>query len=219
MDGMPSEAAPVPLPGLNPLVRRRVEEGLADWEGFWAREARKLPWFRPWDRVFQPEPPSFRWFVGGLTNLAHNALDVHLERDWGGHAALIALNERGERRVYTYAQLWHQVRQVAAALRGLGVQRGDRVALYMPTIPEAICTMLACARIGAIHMVVFAGFGSAALAQRMQLAGARVLVTADVTWRKGREVDLWGLALDALATPGCPVERVVVLPRSGPASP
>ncbi|QIA27388.1 acetate--CoA ligase [Thermaerobacter sp. PB12/4term] len=215
MDGMPSAAAPAPGPGLNPLVRRRVEEGLADWEGFWAREARKLPWFRPWDRVFQPEPPSFRWFAGGLTNLAHNALDVHLERDWGGHAALIALNERGERRVYTYAQLWHQVRQVAAALRGLGVQRGDRVALYMPTIPEAICTMLACARIGAIHMVVFAGFGSAALAQRMQLAGARVLVTADVTWRKGREIDLWGLAVDALATPGCPVERVVVLPRSG----
>ncbi|HEY8488947.1 MAG TPA: acetate--CoA ligase [Thermaerobacter sp.] len=215
MDGMPAGPAAAGLAGLNPLVWRRVEEGREDWEGFWAREARRLPWFRLWDRVFQPEPPSFRWFVGGLTNLAYNALDVHLERDWGGHAALIALNERGERQVFTYAQLAHQVRRVAAALRGLGVQRGDRVAIYMPTIPEAIATMLACARIGAIHMVVFAGFGSAALAQRLQLAGARVLVTADVTWRKGRAVDLWQLAQAALESPGCPVERAVVLARSG----
>ena len=131
----------------------------------------------------------FRWFSGGLTNLSYNCLDYHVARGRGGHAALIALDERGERSVYTYAQLLTGVRAVAAALRGLGVGRGDRVGIYMPTMPEAIMAMLAATRIGAIHLVVFAGFGSGALAERLRLAGARVLLTADVTWRKGREVD------------------------------
>ncbi|HEY8393682.1 MAG TPA: acetate--CoA ligase [Thermaerobacter sp.] len=200
---------------VHPLVRRRQREAEEDLETFWAREAEKLPWFRKWDRVFEPDPPSFRWFSGGLTNLCYNCLDAHVERGWGGHAALIAESERGERRVFTYAQLLTAVRQVAAALRALGVQRGDRVAIYMPTIPEAIMAMLACARIGAIHIVVFAGFGSAALAQRIRLSGARVLLTADATWRKGRQIRLWDLAQEALRDPDSPVERVVVLRRSG----
>jgi acetyl-CoA synthetase len=109
------------------------------------------------------------------------------------------------------------VRAVAAALRGLGVERGDRVAVYLPTIPEAVIAMLAISRIGAIHLVVFAGFGSGALAERMHLAGARVLLTADATWRKAREIDLWGIASEALRSPNSPVEHVVVLPRRGAA--
>ena len=200
---------------VNPIVKRWQQDAAADPDGFWARAAERLPWFRSWDRTFEWDPPTFRWFIGGLTNISYNAIDYQVLSGRGGHAALVAANERGERRVFTYAQVLAEVRAVAAALRGLGAQRGDRVAVYMPTIPEAIVAMLAIARIGAVHLVVFAGFGSGALAERIRLAGARVLLTADATWRKGREVDLWGIAVEALGDPDSPVERVVVLPRRG----
>lgn len=198
---------------VNPLVKRWQQDAAGDPDGFWARAAAKLPWFRPWDRAFAWDPPTFRWFSGGLTNLSYNALDHHVANGRGGHAALIAHNERGERAVYTYAQLLTEVQRVAAALRGLGVGRGDRVAVYLPTIPEAIIAMLAITRIGAVHLVVFAGFGSGALSERIRLAGAKVLLTADVTWRKGREIDLWSIASEALQDPESPIEHVVVLPR------
>src|SRR5262249_45020172 len=158
--------------------RRWQQDAAADPDAFWARAAARLPWFRPWERAFVWDPPTFRWFVGGLTNLSYNALDRHVTDGRAGHAALIAPHERGGRRAVPYAQLLADVRAIAAALRGLGVQRGDRVAIYMPTIPEAIAAMLATTRIGAIHLVVFAGFGSGALADRIRLAGARVLLTA-----------------------------------------
>ncbi|ACZ39455.1 acetate--CoA ligase [Sphaerobacter thermophilus] len=199
---------------VNPIVRRWQQEAADDHEGFWARAAEQIPWFRTWDQVFAWDPPGFRWFLGAETNLCYNALDYHVRRGWGGHAALIAENERGERRVLTYAQLLHEVERVAAALRGLGVRRGDRVGIYMPTCAEAIIAMLATARIGAIHLVVFAGFGSGALAQRLQLAGARVLLAADATWRKGRTVPLKPIVDAALDTLDGQVERVVVLRRT-----
>src|SRR5687768_6881410 len=202
---------------VNPGVRRWQQDAAADPDAFWARAARPLPWCRPWDETFVWEPPTFRWFVGGLTNIAYNCLELPVERGWGGHAALVGLNERGERRVFTYAQLLAGVEEIAAALRGLGVGRGDRVAIYMPTMPETVMSMLAAARIGAVHLVVFAGFGSGALAERIRLAGARVLLTADVTYRKGRAVDLRPIAAEAVADPESPVERVVVLNRSGDA--
>lgn len=198
---------------VSPIVKRWLDEAQSDPDRLWDRAARKLHWFRTWDQVLDWQPPTFRWFVGGLTNLSYNCLDYHVERGWGGHAALVALNEQGERRVYTYAQLLSGVEAVAAGLRGLGVQRGDRVAIYMPTTPEAIMAMLACARIGAIHLVVFAGFGSGALAERIEMAGARVLLTSDRTWRKGREVDLWTIVQEALQAPASPIEHVVLLPR------
>jgi acetyl-CoA synthetase len=198
---------------MHPVVERWRREANSDPEGFWARAARQVHWFRPWDEVFSWTPPTFRWFAGGLTNLSYNCLDYHVERGGAGRAALVAENEMGERRVYTYAQLLAGVRAVAAGLRALGVGRGDRVAIYMPTMPEAIMAMLAATRIGAVHLVVFAGFGSGALAERMRLAGARVLLTADRTWRKGREVRLWEIAREALAAPDSPVEKVVVLAR------
>ncbi|MBE3597480.1 MAG: acetate--CoA ligase [Limnochordaceae bacterium] len=197
-----------------PTVKRWLKDAEEDPEGFWAKAAEQLHWFRKWDRTYESTPPTFRWFVGGLTNLSYNAVDYHVLRGRGGHAALIAETERGERRVYTYAHLQHGIRRLAAALRGLGVRRGDRVAIYMPTGAEAIMAMLAAARIGAVHLVVFAGFGSRALAERMRLGGARVLLTADVTWRKGREVPLWDIVQEALAVPDSPVEKVVVLRRS-----
>ena len=199
---------------VNPIVRRWQQEAADDYEGFWARAAEQIPWFRTWDQVFAWDPPGFRWFIGAETNLCYNTLDHHVRRGWGGHAALVAENERGERRVLTYAQLLHEVERVAAALRGLGVRRGDRVGIYMPTCAEAIIAMLATARIGAIHLVVFAGFGSGALAQRLQLAGARVLLAADVTWRKGRTVPLKPIVDAALDTLDGQVERVVVLRRT-----
>ena len=209
---------------VSPRVRSLCRQAVEEPDAFWAAAAGKLPWFRRWETVFdwdadRPDQRGryFRWFSGGLTNLAWNCVDRHVERGWGGHAALICLNERGDQRVLTYAQLQHEVRRCAAALRGLGVGRGDRVAIYMPTCAEAIVLMLACARIGAIHLVVFAGFGAGALGDRVRLAGARALFCADLTWRKGREVPLKGIVDEALA--GAEVERVVVLRRgaAGPA--
>jgi acetyl-CoA synthetase len=198
---------------VNPIVRRLLEEAEEDPDGFWARAASELPWYRRWDRTFAPEHPSFRWFVGGETNLAHSALDHHVANGRGGHAALVYANERGERRVFTYAQLLHEVERVAAALRGLGVAKGDRITIYMPTCPEAIALMLAAVRVGAIHCVVFAGFGAKALGDRIVASGSRLVFTADVTLRKGKETRLKPIVDDALAAPGHAVESVVVLKR------
>jgi acetyl-CoA synthetase len=198
---------------VNPIVRRWLEEADEDPDGFWSRAAGELPWFRRWDRTFVWERPSFRWFVGGETNLAHNALDHHVARGRGGHAALVYANERGERRVFTYAQLLHEVERIAAALRGMGVEKGDRITIYMPTCPEAIALMLAAVRIGAIHCVVFAGFGAKALGDRVAASGSKLVFTADVTWRKGRETRLKPIVDDALVHGGATVEHVVVLQR------
>jgi len=197
----------------NPLVNGLRHRADSNPDRFWAEEAGKLHWFQPWSRVFETNPPEFKWFSGGRTNLCYNCLDRHIESGRGGHAALIYENERGERRVFTYHELWTHVRKVAAALRGLGVGKGDRVAIYMPTMPEAIMAMLACARIGAIHLVVFAGFGSGALSERIRLAGAKVLLTADTTHRKGKETSLLEIVETALREPGLPVEKIVILQR------
>ncbi|HEY1433757.1 MAG TPA: acetate--CoA ligase [Thermoanaerobaculia bacterium] len=204
---------------INPVVRRWLEDGRSDPAAFWAKAARALPWFRPWDTAFVSEPPSFRWFVGGRLNLSWCALDHHVERGRGGHAALVGLNERGERRVFTYAQLLSEVERAAAALRGMGVGRGDRVTIYMPTCPEAIILMLACVRIGAVHLVVFAGFGSGALGERIRASGSRLVFTADLTFRKGKDVALKDIVDRALAVEGHAVERVVVWRRGAAAPP
>lgn len=203
------------MESVNPIVGRWKRDATETPEVFWGRAAERIPWFRKWDRVFEWTPPTFRWYLGAQTNLSYNCLDHHVNRGWGGHAALVAENERGERRVYTYAQLLEAVKRAAAALRGMGIRKGDRVAIYMPTCPEAIVMMLAAVRIGAIHLVVFAGFGSGALADRIQLAGARAVFTADVTWRKGREVRLKEIVDQAVEAGGKSVERVVVLRRTG----
>jgi acetyl-CoA synthetase len=203
---------------VNPIVRRWRQEATEDPDAFWARAADQLPWLRKWDSVFEWERPTFRWFVGGQTNLAYNALDHHVKRGWGGHAALIYFTERGERRVYTYAMLLHEVERVAAALRGLGIQKGDRLTIYMPTCPEALMVMLATVRIGAIHSIVFAGFGAGALADRINASGSKLVFTSDITYRKGKDVPIKGL-VDAAMDIGCPtVEHVVVLERGSGAA-
>ena len=175
---------------VNPLVNRWLEEAREAPEQFWAKAAEQLHWFRPWDRVFEWDFPTFRWFLGAETNLSYNALDFHVKRGWGGHTAIVYATERGERRLFTYAQLLHEVELTAAALRGLGLQKGDRLTIYMPTCPEAIILMLATVRIGAIHSVVFAGFGAGALGDRIRASGSRAVFMGDVTYRKGKDVPL-----------------------------
>ncbi len=203
----------------SPTITQWIEDGLRNPEAFWERAAQEIPWFRKWDRLYEADPPTFRWFVGAETNIAHNALDRHVAEGNGDRDALIYFNERGDRVVFTYEQLLHEVSRVAAALRGLGVEKGDRVTLSMPTCPEAVILMLGCMRIGAIHSVVFAGFGAQALADRISASGSRVVFTADITYRKGKEIPLKPLVDDALGTGGHEVEHVVVLQRlvGGPA--
>jgi acetyl-CoA synthetase len=198
-----------------PVVRRWVDDARRDPDAFWARAAGELPWFRTWNQVFEWKPPTFRWFVGGETNLAYNAVDRHVASGWGGHTALIYFNERGDRVLYSYAQLLHEVKRLAAALRGLGIRKGDRVTIYMPTSAEAIILMLATVRIGAIHSVVFAGFGAKALGDRIEASGSRVVFTTDVAYRKGKNVELKQIVDDALNAFTNAVETVVVLSRNG----
>jgi len=216
---------------VTPVVARWIQDGLRDPDAFWERAASELHWFRRWDRVFEWNYPTFRWFIGAETNLAYNALDRHVATGRGGHAALVYLNERGERTVQTYSQLLHEVTRLSASLRGCGIGRGDRLTIYMPPCPESIALMLATVRIGAIHSVVFAGFGAKALADRIQASGSRMVFTADVTYRKGKNVQLKEIVDDALESsvvadapvPSNPpsgedgsrsVERVVVLQRT-----
>ncbi|MBM4407215.1 MAG: acetate--CoA ligase [Chloroflexi bacterium] len=195
-------------------------EALADPAAFWGRVAGDLPWFRRWDRVYVPDPPSFRWFVGGRTNLAFSALDHHVTAGHGERVALIAVDERGGDRRLTYAELLADVERTAAGLRAIGIGRGDRLTIYLPTITEAVVAMLATVRIGAIHSVVFAGFGHGALADRIVASGSRAVLTSDITYRKGNDVALLPIVRDAVTQanaemPGL-VERVVVLRRADP---
>jgi acetyl-CoA synthetase len=209
-------------------VQKMIDDARRDPEAFWDRAARELPWFRPWDQVFDMRDgsgtadavrrgvefqPAFRWFSGGRTNLAYNALDHHVAQGRGDQPALIYFNERGEQRRFTYKELRQEVERVAAALRALGIAKGDRVTVYMPTSPEAIALMLAVVRIGAIHSVVFAGFGARALSDRIVASGSRLVVTADVTYRKGKTVALKTIVDEALRVAPNAVEHVVVLER------
>src|SRR5438128_8995843 len=142
-------------------VRAWRREATDDPEGFWGRAAAQLPWFRKWDRVLDWQPPTFRWYAGGMSNLAYNAVDHHVAAGRGSHVALITENERGERKSLTYAELLQETKRVGAALRAMGIKKGDRIAIYMPTSAEAIILMLGAVRIGVVILVVFAGFARA----------------------------------------------------------
>jgi len=200
---------------ITPAVQRVLDEARRDPDAFWDHAARELPWFRTWDKVFEWTPPTFRWFIGGQTNLCHSALDHHVTAGRGGHRALIYINERGDRAVYTYAQVLDEVKRIAAALRGSGIGKGDRITVYMPTSAEAIMLMLATVRIGAIHSVVFAGFGASALGDRIAASGSKAVFTADVTYRKGKDIALLPIVEGAMKIGGATVEHVVVWQRDG----
>jgi acetyl-CoA synthetase len=182
-----------------------------DREGYWAGWAEQLDWQTKWDKVLEWEPPYAKWFVGGKLNASHNCLDRHLATK-PGKLAIVWEGEPGDVRSYTYGELHAEVSRFANALKKLGVTLGDRVAIYMPLVPEAIVAMLACARIGAAHSVVFGGFSSEALRDRIQDAGAKVLITATSGYRRGNLVPLKKLADAAVAE--CPtIEHVVVVMR------
>ena len=200
------------MAGLDPKVVAWKRAATDDPEKFWGEAAEALPWFKKWERVLEWEPPTFRWFRGGRSNLAYNCVDHHVKAGRGENVALITENERGERRTLTYAQLLDEVGRVSAALRGIGIEKGDRIAIYMPTSAEAIILMLGAIRIGAVIIVIFAGFGAGALGERVRLAGARALFATDATYRKGKDVPLKGIVDDALRDAPT-VETVVVLRR------
>ena len=190
-------------------------EASADPEEFWARFAEgELRWFRKWDRVLKWEPPHAEWFVGGKINISDNCLDRHLGTWRRNKAALIWEGEPGETRTFTYQQLHTEVCRFANVLKKLGIEKGDRVALYMPLIPELAISMLACARIGATHSVVFGGFSSTALVDRINDAQCKLVVTADGGWRRGNEVKLKPAVDEALKeTPS--VQSCIVVRRTG----
>jgi len=170
--------------------RTPYEAAARDRLAFWEERARELDWFREWDRVLEWDSPFAKWFEGGKLNAAHNCLDRHLDGWRRNKAALIWEGEPGDRRVYTYRQLHREVSRFANAMKGLGVERGDRVAIYLPMIPEAAVAMLACARIGAPHSVVFGGFSPSSLRDRILDAGAKLLITATGGYRRGSVVRL-----------------------------
>ncbi len=194
--------------------RSIYEKADADFEGFWAEQADHLTWSKRWDTVMEWNPPWVKWFVGGKLNATYNCLDRHVEAGGGDKVAYYWEGEPGEKRTITYAELLDEVSRFANALKSLGVGKGDRVAIYLGMIPELPVAMLACARIGAVHGVVFGGFASEALKDRINDAGAKVLVTSDGGYRRGSLVPLKQNADEALKD--CPtIEHVVTVRRTG----
>src|SRR6478736_6670659 len=195
----------------DPAVHAAAE---ADVEGFWAEQAGALlDWFEPWDTVLEWDLPFAKWFVGGRLNAAYNCLDRHVDAGRGDKVAYHWEGEPGDTRTITYAELLHDVAQLANALKGLGVEKGDRVNIYLGMVPELPMALLACARIGAAHSVVFGGFSSDSLRDRIQDAEAKVLITGDGAFRRGQIVPLKETA--DLVVAECPTtEKVLVLRRT-----
>ncbi|GAB3058590.1 acetate--CoA ligase [Micromonospora schwarzwaldensis] len=191
------------------------DDAAADTPAFWARQAERLTWGKRWDQVLDwSNPPFAKWFTGGELNIAYNCVDRHVEAGRGDKVAIHWVGEPGDTRTITYADLLRSVSQAANTLTGLGVTAGDRVAIYLPMIPEAVVAMLACARIGAPHSVVFGGYSVDALSTRIQDAGAKVVITADGGYRRGEPSALKPTVDDAVARCSS-VEHVLVVRRTG----
>jgi len=190
------------------------ERAKRDRLGFWAEQALALDWIAPWSQVLEWNPPHAKWFVDGKLNVAANCVDRHLEGPRRNKAAIIWEGEPGDRRVLTYWDLAREVNRCGNALRALGIKRGDRVAIYLPMIPEAAIAMLACARIGAVHSVVFGGFSAESLRDRINDANAVALITSDGGFRRGQVIPLKRFADHALAE--CPSVRNVIVVRRRP---
>ena len=188
------------------------ERARAEGPRFWERYANELHWFRRWDKVLDGKGPNARWFVGGETNISYNCLDLNLEKGRRNKAAIIWEGEQGDKRTLTYWELHRQVCKFANVLRSLGVEKGDRIAIYMPMVPELAVAMLACVRIGAVHSVVFGGFSADSLADRINDAQAKILITADGGFRRGGLIPLKHDADYALRQTPC-VKNVIVVRR------
>ena len=192
------------------LYRRSLDEP----EAFWREITDGFEWMKPWTTLVEWKPPFAKWFVDGTTNISVNCLDRHVAAGRGDRVAYYWEGEPGDTRVITYAELLRDVQRFANALRGLGLKRGERVLLYMPMVPELPVAMLACARLGLVHSVVFGGFSADAIRDRVNDAGASLVITADGGWRRGRVIPLKANVDAALADGACPsVGNVIVLRR------
>ncbi|MEP6815731.1 MAG: AMP-binding protein, partial [Marmoricola sp.] len=193
------------------------DEAKADRLGFWEKQADRISWGQKWDRVLDwDNPPFAKWFVGGTLNAAYNCVDRHVEAGNGDKVALHWVGEpEGDARDITYAELKDEVSRAANALIALGVEKGDRVAIYMPMIPETVVAMLACARLGAPHTVVFGGFSSDALSSRVTDCQAKVVITSDGGYRRGSPSALKPAVDEAVAKVGGIVKHVLVVRRTG----
>jgi acetyl-CoA synthetase len=191
---------------------------IADPEAFWDKIAKELEWFNPWTKVLEWNYPWAKWFVGATCNISYNCLDRHVKTWRRNKVAVVWVGEQGEERVFTYGELFRQVNRCANALKALGLKKGDRVTIYLPKIPEQIVAMLACARIGVIHSVVYSGFSAPALESRIQDAEARVVITADYGYDRGKRIALKTVVDQAVSNCGT-VETVVVVRREKPGIP
>ena len=192
------------------MHRRSIE----DTERFWAEEARKLDWYKTWDRVLDWDPPYARWFLGGKLNASYQCVDRHVKTWRRSKVAIYWEAETGETRVLSYSTLFREVNRYASVLQKLGVQKGDRIALYLPMIPELPIFMLACARIGAVHTVIFSGFSAQAICDRVGDTQAKVIITADGGYRRGKIIPLKEITDEAAKL--CPtVEKIIVVKRTG----
>lgn len=191
-----------------------IEKG-KDLEKYWAEKAEQLEWFQRWDKVLDDsQKPFYKWFTGGKINMAYNAVDRWIDTEKRNQVAILYVNERGDERKITYYELYREVNKFANALRNLGVKKGDRVSTYLPMCPELLISLLACTKIGAIHSVVYSGLSVGAFVERINDARAKILVTADGTFRRGKIIDLKKISDEALLQ--CPtVETVVVVKHTG----
>ena len=191
------------------------KKSIKDPTGFWGERAEELEWFRKWDKVLDDsKAPFFKWFVGGKTNIVHNAIDRHLKTNRKNKLALIWVGEPGDERTFSYFSLNRIVSKFANVLKSMGVKKGDIVTIYLPRLPEQVIAMLACAKIGAVHSVVYGGFSVEALAERIEDAQSRVLITADGGLLRGKIVPLKEIADEAMARQPT-VETCIVVKRTG----
>ena len=190
------------------------ERASADPEAFWAEQANAVSWFQKWNQVMEWNPPWVKWFIGGTLNVSYNCLDRHLENGGGDKVAYYWEGEPGEERTITYRELYEEVCRFANGLKALGVKKGDRVAIYLPMIPELVAALLACARIGAPHTVIFGGFAASALRERINDSNAKLVITADGGLRGGKTIELKRIADEAVAEAPT-VQTVLVVRRLG----
>lgn len=190
------------------------EYSIKENEKFWDEIAKQLDWFKHYDKVLESDPPFYKWFIGGRTNIVHNALDRHIQTFRKNKLAIIWEGEDGQARQYTYFSLYREVNKFSNILRSFGVKKGDRVTIYLPNIPEIAICMLACAKIGAVHSVVYAGFSALALKDRIIDAQSKILITADGAYRNGKVIELKKIADEALKGAAV-VQTVIVVRRIG----
>lgn len=189
-----------------------IRKSALDPVPFWDGEAKKLDWFEPWNQVLDWSPPFARWFVGGKINASYNALDVHQDSA-SDKPAILWEGENCDRRILTYHDMWIEVQKFANVLKSLGLQKGDRVTIYLPMVPELPIAMLACARLGLVHVVVFSGFSSCSLHDRIADSGSRLVITSDGGYRRGSVIELKAIVDDAVRDLDF-VENVIVLKRT-----